>query len=264
MTLLTCADVRRQLAAFHDGELPVGEMISVEGHLETCSPCARDARALEEIRDALRAAARGRTEDLSGLQPGILSRLRAERDESLRARTGRLFEDMHFVWASLAATAGTIVCAAVAAGVLSFAPAEREDSLSAMLTSQALASLRVSDTIMPATLAWPANSDDPLPLTSSIRVPSLPDPYGIVPVTLARKMLEDDLGLALSAVITRDGRVIGVEVLTRDAGERDVVALLDALSRARLQPARFAGSPVPVNTIWLFTSMTVRGEKTRS
>jgi hypothetical protein len=152
----------------------------------------------------------------------------------------------------------------VALGVLSFAPAEREDSLSAMLTSHSAAALKVSETIMPATLAWPLNSGDPLPLTSAIRVPTLPDPYGIVPATLAQTMLEEDLRLALSAVITRDGRVTGVEVLSREAGEREVLALLDALSRARLQPASFAGSPVPVNTIWLFTAMTVRGDKTRS
>jgi hypothetical protein len=264
MSRLTCVDVRRQLAAYHDRELAVGEMIAVEGHLDACGACTSEARALAEIGDALRTVARTRAEDLSGLQPGILSRLRAERAESFTARTGRLFEDMHLVWASLAATAGTLACAAVALGVLSFAPAEREDSLSAMLTSHSAAALKVSETIMPATLAWPLNSGDPLPLTSAIRVPTLPDPYGIVPATLAQTMLEEDLRLALSAVITRDGRVTGVEVLSREAGEREVLALLDALSRARLQPASFAGSPVPVNTIWLFTAMTVRGDKTRS
>ena len=34
MRLLTCAAVRRRLAAFHDRELPIGEMISFESHIK--------------------------------------------------------------------------------------------------------------------------------------------------------------------------------------------------------------------------------------
>ena len=57
MRLLTCATVRRRLAAFHDRELPVAEMISFEGHIKDCPPCAGELAELEEIGSLLRTAA---------------------------------------------------------------------------------------------------------------------------------------------------------------------------------------------------------------
>ncbi len=99
MTLLTCAAVRRRLAAFHDRELPIADLISFETHIKDCPPCARALLELEEIGDALRfAAAPGPADDWAGLAPGVLSRMSAENDESWRARAGRFFEDFHFVW----------------------------------------------------------------------------------------------------------------------------------------------------------------------
>jgi hypothetical protein len=246
MTLLTCAAVRRRLAAFHDGELPVGDTIAVEAHLETCPPCAREARALTRLGEVLRQAARGPGEDLAGLQPGILSRIKVERQESLGARTGRLFEDMHLVWIGLAATAGTLVCGAIVFGLLSFAPPVRSDSLSAVLDARS---------------AVRGSNLNPLRIDARIRIPTLPeDPYGIMPNTLERVQTEEDLMLALSAIVTREGRVTGLEVLTSDRERRDVLALLDALSRAQLQPALSGGSPVAVNAVFLLTNLTVRGK----
>ena len=65
MTFLTCRDVERRLAAFHDRELPVGEMIAVEAHIDDCPPCAATAaRAARGRRRAARlrgARARPRT-----------------------------------------------------------------------------------------------------------------------------------------------------------------------------------------------------------
>ena len=40
MTLLTCRAVTRRLAAFHDRELPVPELIAIEAHVHDCPPCA--------------------------------------------------------------------------------------------------------------------------------------------------------------------------------------------------------------------------------
>ena len=85
MTLLTCAAVRRRLEAFHDRELPVGEMIAIETHVQTCPPCARELRVLRMVGDGA-AAARGagaRPDDWTGLQSGVISRMRAEEHESL-------------------------------------------------------------------------------------------------------------------------------------------------------------------------------------
>ena len=49
MTLLTCAAVRRRLAAYHDRELPVAELISVESHVKDCPPCTRELRDLQAV-----------------------------------------------------------------------------------------------------------------------------------------------------------------------------------------------------------------------
>ena len=57
MRLLTCAAVRRRLAAFHDRELPVGEMIAFESHIKDCPPCAGELAELEDIGSLLRTAA---------------------------------------------------------------------------------------------------------------------------------------------------------------------------------------------------------------
>ncbi len=76
MTLLTCSAVRRRLAAFYDRELPITDLISVEGHLNDCPPCARELRELAGIGDALRlAAAPGPADDWTGLAAGVVNRM---------------------------------------------------------------------------------------------------------------------------------------------------------------------------------------------
>ena len=60
------------------------------------------------------AAAPGPSDDWTGLQPGVISRMRAETDEAWTSRMRRTFDDMHLVWIGLASTIATILCAAVA------------------------------------------------------------------------------------------------------------------------------------------------------
>jgi hypothetical protein len=43
--------------------------------------------------------------------------------------------------------------------------------------------------------------------------------------------------------------------------ERVVENLMDAISRARFEPAQKAGLPVAVNMVWLVAHTTVRGDK---
>ena len=244
MTILTCAAVRRRLAGFYDDELPIRDRIAVEHHLGTCPPCQAQFRELQMVGDTLRhAAAPGPADDWTGLQPGVISRMRAEAYESWTARFGRLFDDMHLVWIGLASTAGTCVCAALVLGLLHFASPERDDSLAAIL----------------AALAAPSGSDlNPMRLDGRIRVPSLPHD-GVVPAMLEQSVSEGELVLALSAVVSREGKVSGVEVLTNDRDRREVMDILDAISRARLEPARYGKNPIAVNMIWLLEHMTVRG-----
>lgn len=244
MTLLTCAAVRRRLAAYYDGELPVPELISVQTHVQDCPPCAKELRGLQQLGDTLRlAAAPGPTDDWAGLAPGVISRMRAEANESLSARTHRLFEDLHLVWIALASTAATFLCGAAVAGMLHFASEERKDSMAAVI----------------AVMAAPVGSDLNPMRHGRIRVPSLPGD-GAVSAALASNAYEDEQVLALSAVVTREGRVSGVSVLTDGHDRQQVTDILDAISQVRLQPAQYGGSPVAVNLVWLLAHTTVKGK----
>ena len=151
---------------------------------------------------------------------------------------------MHLVWIALASTAATFLCGAVVLSMLHFASPERNDSLAAVI----------------AVMGAPSGSDlNPVRLDGWIRVPSVPED-GVVQATLARTLSQDELVVALSAVITREGRVSGLSVLTNDHDQREVVNILDAISGARLEPAQFGGSPVAVNLVWLLAHTTVKGK----
>jgi len=245
MTLLTCAAVRRRLAAFHDRELSVTDLIAFESHLKGCPPCARELRELESIGNLLRlAAAPAPADDWAGLAPGVLSRMSAEKQESLRARTGRLFEDMHLVWIALASTTATFLCGAIALGTLHFASPERHDSMAAVI----------------AMMAAPSGSDsNPARLDWRYRVPSVREDFGVVEATLVKTVSDDDSMVAFSAVVTREGRVADLSVLT-NGRDRRITNILGAISQARLQPAELAGSPIAVNLVWLVAQTTVKGK----
>jgi hypothetical protein len=233
MTLLTCVAVRRRLAAYHDRELPVPELISIEAHVKDCLECGRDLRDLQEIGDALRmAAAPGPADDWTGLAPGVISRMRAEANESWSARAERLFEDLHLVWIGFASTAATFLCGGVVLGMMYFASPE----------------------------APPGSDLNPMTLNNSMQLPSLPRSGGLVGDTLESRTSDQDLELTLQAVVTKEGRVEGLSVLTGNQNRQPVNDILKAISEGRLEPAQFAGAPVAVNLVWLVAQTTVRGK----
>jgi hypothetical protein len=247
MTLLTCAAVRRRLEAFHDRELPIGDLIAVEAHVHDCPPCARELREVQSVGSALRLAALpAPPDDWTGLQPGVISRMRVEAHESVTARTQRLFEDMHLVWIALASTAATLVCGTVVLSMLHFATPERNDSLAGVL----------------AVMAAPLGSDlNParFGLDRYIRVPTTVPGDDVVQATLAETS-RDELVLPLAMTVTREGRVSEVSVLNNEHDRRDVTNIVDAVSRVRLQPAQRGGGPVAVSLVWLLAHTTVKGK----
>ena len=251
MTLLTCSAVRRRLPLFHDDELPVPDTIAVETHVKECTDCARELRGLSDLRDALRVAvAPGPVDDWTGLQPGVISRMKAEEQESWAACAGRLLDDLHLVWIGLASTAATFLCGAIVLGMLHFASPERDDSLAAVIT---VVSAPYGSELNPVRGFG----------ASFISVPSVP-PKGAMADTLEEAITDHDVVLALSAMVTREGKVAGVSVLKNNRDRAELVQLLDAISRNRLEPARFGQSPVAVNLVWLLAHTTVRGKLPRS
>ena len=133
-------------------------------------------------------------------------------------------------------------------GMLHFASPERQDSLAAVI----------------AVMAAPSGSDlNPARLDGRYRVPSVPQ-NGVVQrrskAPRWRRRADVEV-LPLSAIVTREGRVSGLEVL-----ERRKASGVEHRRRplaGRLEPAEFAGSPVAVNLVWLVAQTTVK-PKSRS
>jgi hypothetical protein len=243
MTVMTCAAVRKHLAAFYDDELEIPQRIAMQAHVNGCLPCARALQAYTDLGSAMRAAAApGPADDWTGLQTGVISRMRAEAHESWTAQIARMFDDMHLVWIALASTAGTILCGVIVLGMLHYASPERDDSLAAII----------------AAIAAPSGSDlNPASLDAWIQAPTVPG-NGIVSAALEQSGSEGDLMLALSAVITREGRISGLQVLGNDPDHRQLSGLLRDLSGAQLEPARYGADPVAVNLVWLVEHTTVK------
>ena len=93
MLTWSCEQVRAELSAFYDEELPVTDRIAIADHLDRCPSCRLEADDLELIGEALQATAR--VEDvavmpgLSRLQADMLERWNAEERASLRAHDSK-------------------------------------------------------------------------------------------------------------------------------------------------------------------------------
>ena len=241
MMARACWQIRRQLSAFHDGELPVGEQIALQAHLRECPACAAEAREMDALGSCLRAGALSASvgpEVWEGLPSIVVSRLKAEDAESISGWTGRVFEDLHLVWAALGATGATVACLALIFTIFYYA------------------------------ISSPAGSNrNPMVVDARMNLPSASSNDTFPTAAL---LDEEGLVLALDAVVTREGRIARLEVIPpggalrppRKEERQAVLDLLDVISRARFEPARYAGSPVPVavNMVWLYASLTVKAK----
>jgi len=244
MTGLTCTAVRRRLAEFHDGELPIHDRIAIQGHLNTCAGCVEHLRGYEEVSSALRlAAAAGPADNSTGLRPGVIGRMRAEANEAWLARMGRMFDDMHLVWIGLASTAATFICGTIVLGMLHYASPEREDSLRALVTRMAA---------IPGSNLNPASMDGLM-----IQAPSVPED-GVVRASLERSGVQGEQMLAFAAVITREGNISGLEALGEGRRRVEVARLVNEISQGRLEPARYGTDPIAVNLVWVVEHLTVK------
>jgi hypothetical protein len=245
---LRCAVVRRRLGAYHDDELGLHERVAIASHLRGCLSCACEAAHLSALSAMLREMALARANTPPALEATgrmIATRVQAERDTSLLARVGRLFDDMHFVWAGLSAAGATATCAALLFAIWFLSPPERADSLAGVLSA----------------LAAPGSDRNPVTLDLRMNLPRVAED-AVVPAMLANEATEEDLVFALAAVVTREGRIARSELLLPNRGDREVaLRLMNAVREARFQPARLRGHPVAVNVVWLLTHTTVRGKR---
>lgn len=250
MTSSPCTSFSEKLSAYRDGELPVAEHVEVGQHLRECAACRAALDDLDDLGGLLReqaarvSAVVGDEPARHGLAGAVVSRVFAEQEQSWPVRVRDAFDDMHLVWAGLCATAAVVVCAGLAAGLVLLAPAEeRGDSLRAII----------------AMMASPGTDLEPLPLAPGVEAPRV-SPDAITPLMLANDLSlanHEDMELAISAVITREGRIERTQLLEGTPNSRLVQSLEDS---ARFQPASRAGTPVAVSLVWLVSHTTVRPE----
>jgi hypothetical protein len=239
-----CAAIRDQLAAYRDHELGVEDEIGVRAHLRTCHDCCAELEALDRLGEALRVASHHRLEaheeEVTSLHNRVLAGVQAQRAQ----RRESWLEDLHLVWAVAGATVASLACLVAGLGVMRLTLREAPSSMAAMIGA----------------LGNPGSDRNPLRLGGRVLLPSLDNAVPAVVVS------PDEAMLALSAIVTREGRVSRVELLMPEAGrlpaEDALLELLDAAAQTRFEPARSGGAPVAVSVIWLMAHTTVVGKET--
>jgi hypothetical protein len=244
MTPMLCAGVQRRLSAYHDDELSVNEQIAVEHHLRDCGGCRTEADELRAIGEALRGSAAAinplSARELDEMQADVVSRVHVEYEESVPMQVVRVFDDLRLSFAALGATAATLASVLIITGILFFGPrSERPDSMAAMLEALGAQSANTYGMQLPRASAKPVADN-------------------------AFAANDADAVFALAAVVTRQGRLVNLELVLAEqptgTDRARVVRLLDDMSRARFEPARFGGSAVAVNVVFLVAHTTVRGK----
>lgn len=253
MLRLSCAYVRRELSAFHDEELPVGERIAIAAHLQDCPACRVEAEDLCTMREALRWTAAafqaGSEPDLYAVESEILERIQAEKKDSLLRRVGRLVDDPGRAWAT--GLAALTACALLVAAIMTTSAVGHPGSLAAVLDARSRA-VRVS-------------------VTGAVVLPRA-NPDAVMPAAVLSQCKSPDGVAAFAAIVTREGYLAEVTLLsaeplttTTEAGDSALMSdLLAAAATARFEPARVAGSPIAVNVVWLLTHKTVHGSSAES
>jgi hypothetical protein len=236
--LRASADVPAETPVFA-GRHSYGLTAAHAGAYGDAPPAGGDLRHLGQPRGA----AVSLDAQLASMSSAVISRVKAERAQSLPSRIARLFEDLHLVWAALAATTATVTAAAIVAGVLYFAPKERSDSLAGVLSA----------------LAAPGSDRNPMMLDKFIAPPRFEAEPIIENMPLTTE--GTDVMLAVSGVVTQDGRLAFPSLVsTSPYSQAEDRRVMDQVSATRFEPATRGGAPVAVNFVWLLERTNVRGK----
>ena len=259
MKRLACPAVLRELQAYHDDELQAAaDQIAIAAHLQGCRSC-RDALAdIEEVGNLLRSEAPGRVpmscDESASFVSGVVNRARVEEAVSFVSWVHELFDDRRFVYSVGGAATATLACLVIMLTMMRFGAGDRTDSLAAMLNG----------------LSGPSTPLQPIvirPIVLDARVTIQP-----ALDTFSGSDINDvaDSVLALSGVVTTEGRVSNIEVNDGTNGiamatmdSRRIESLVDAMSRTRFEPVMKEGDPVQVNMVWFVAHTTVRGTERR-
>ena len=252
---LSCDAASALIEPFIDGELTVEAQVALESHLRWCRVCEARVDDLQLIGAALHVRHRVVAQDavsvrdLATMRSSVLERVRAEREQSFLVRTRQALAARRLLWPAVGATLAVVFCVGLASRVLTAVTALNEpESLASMIDM----------------LANPGSDQNPLVLDGRVSLPR-----ALEPDLVLGSVMEEDVAFAVSAVVTREGRVSNYELLLSErasgrrhqsAAEQDVdaPAVMDAVKRSRFTPAQGAEGPVAVNVVWLVTRTTVK------
>ena len=261
--VLGCETTRGMLPGFMDGELSVADQVALEAHLRWCRTCSAHVEDLRIIGESLRLFVPSPSDEdpaLDALQAGVVSRLRVEQDLSWTTYVRHVFDDLHVVWAAVGATVGVFACLLLTVGVIAETDKRASDSLAAIMDA----------------LGSPGSDENPMLLDNRMSPPRLAMPVLFDDSPELMRIPKNDAVLALSTVVTREGRIAdysllpiqparggegrngeyrGDAAMTHDETSR----LLTAVLPLRFAPAQAGGSPVAVNMVWLLARTTVKG-----
>ena len=148
-----CLRVRQRLHAFLDRELRGSDVLMVSSHLDVCRECGDEARTLTELGEMLRGAAASTSvpmDDLAGLADGVVSRVRAEDQQSWFATLSRGVDDCHWLLVGVGSVAAAVISTLLVCAMIQVGVQEREDSLAGVMMG-----LSSSVDVVTASLAVP-------------------------------------------------------------------------------------------------------------
>lgn len=244
---MTCLDVRRLVPAYVDGELNGAARLQVSSHLGTCDGCAREEADLRDLGDMLRGTAALTplpVADLRGLAGGVVSRIGAEEQQSVRARLDRMCEDWHWLAIGSGAFSAAFV-AVLFVFVVLYAPTTEARQMNA----------RVGTLYVMAMPEGGLGEPVMLEVEPSLGSPKRDHRYS-VPASFGWKA-EQLLVSALDKSLARHGGRLSFRELSREDRE-EVSALLNEIARMRQQvPARRPGGVTNVSGMHLYISDVV-------
>jgi hypothetical protein len=229
------------LEPFVDGELPTADQVAVQSHLRSCQTCATHVEDIALIGWSVRVGTPATSPDdadarsLAILQSGVLTRIRAERAQALKARLAEMFSDMRLFWPALGATAAVFACLVGAVNVWRLTMERQPGSVAAMLEI----------------LENPGSERNPLRIENGMSVPRLID--DAFPLEHGS---DDEAVIMAKVILTRDGRVGSAELLGSPrlvAGGHAYDEVLDAVKELQFEPSKKRGGvPVAVTMVLRF------------
>ncbi len=252
MSSAGCRAVAPLLEAFADGELDPRARVRVRRHLDACATCRRQVEAQRTIGALLQITLRARgqlsPEQRQSLPSRVAVRRMVERDQAWSTFIQDGVQAPPLRWAVTGATLALLVCLLAGALTLRLTQQWEPGSLAALID----------------VLANPGSNDNPVRLDEWMRAPeSKPDLSAFLPVA---QLPGQDATVALSAVVTREGRVRHLSVIN-GAGQpvgrfadQTLSAVLEAAAHTEFRPATAAtGTPVAVSMVWVLAHTTVTG-----